>query len=197
MKLILANIITAILHPLILALVAVFLLVFKETGNIQKAFTWTFVAGFFVAIIVAFVLYGIKKKFFTNIDVSVRRQRVILYPFSVIVMIIFSVMILVANGPKALLFGIIFFIISLIILDLINTKIKASIHVAGTASLAVGVVAVFGYVAYPVLLLPFFVAWARIIEKRHTLQETAVGYLVGTFLTLGSLLIVQYLMKVY
>lgn len=196
MKHLLANIVTGILHPLILALIAVYLLVFEETKNQMVALRWTGISIIFIGIIAVFVLYGIKKKFFTNIDISVRRQRVILYPFAAAIMVIFSLVIIATHGPKALLFGIILFIISLVILDLINKKIKASIHVASTAALAVGVVAAFGSIAYPVLLLPFFVAWARVVEKKHTPKETVAGYIAGTSLAVVSLIVVQYLMKV-
>lgn len=192
----LANLITLILHPLILALLAVFLIVLRETGNVDTAFLWTCISVFFAAVISAFVLFGIKKGFFTNIDVSVRKQRVILYPFAAAVMLIFVFVLLFFNGPKFLLVGLVAFIISLGILDVINRKIKASIHVATVSALAVGIVEMFGLVAIPVLFAIPLVAWARVLEKKHTPKETIAGFLSGSILAIVGIFVVQYLLRV-
>lgn len=192
----LANLITLVLHPLILALIAVLLIVYRETGNVQTAYIWTLISAFFAGVISVFVLFGIKKGFFTNIDVSVRKQRVILYPFAAAVMVMFVLVLLFLDGPKFLLVGLIAFIASLGILDFINRKIKASIHVATVAALAVGVVEMFGVKAIPVLFTIPLVAWARVLEKKHTPKETIVGFLSGSILALVGIFVVQYLLKV-
>ncbi len=192
----LANLITFVLHPIILSLLAVFLIVYRETGDMNTAYYWTFISVFFAVVISLFVLVGIKKGFFTNIDVSVRKQRVILYPFAAAVMLLFVLVLLFFNGPKFLLVGLIAFIASLGILDVINRKIKASIHVATVAALSVGIIEMFGLKASPVLFAVPFVAWARVLEKKHTVKETIAGFLSGSILAIIGIIVVQYLLRV-
>ena len=189
----LASLITTILHPLVLALTAVYLIVFQETGDSRTAFLWTCISIIFAGIIAGFVLFGIKKGFFTNIDVSVRKQRIILYPFAAVVMAFFSFLIYSLKGPVSLFVGIIFFILALLVLDVINKKIKASIHVATVTALAVGLIEMFGVLFMPCLITIPLVAWARVLEKRHTVKETIAGGIAGSTLSIIGIFVVEYI----
>jgi len=186
-----ANVLTWILHPIVLTVPAVYLLTYYSTGNTNTAMYWTLISFLFSGIVSGFVLVGVKLKFFNNIDVSNRKQRVILYPFAVAVVLLFAMLIYFQNGPSNLTLGAILFVIALVILDLINRTIKASIHVASVCAFFTGVIYLFGGYSFLLVLLIPLVAWARVVEKKHTPKETIVGAICGVGLTVAAITIVQ------
>lgn len=192
-----AKIVASILHPATLILPTVFLIVYKSIGQYQAAFTWTFISFIFTGIVAAFVLYGVKKGFFSDVDVSIKKQRIILYPFVVVITLLFIGVIYIFNGPPLLIVAGILFVAALIILDLVNIRIKASIHVASISAMATGVYFLYGGVTSAVFLLIPLVAWARIVEKRHTLPETIVGGVCGIGLTVIAIIVVQFIVNGY
>lgn len=196
MKLAFAKLLSTILHPLILPVIAVFLVTQKEVGNVTLALYWSFLVVLFALVTAGFLLYGIKKGFISNFDVSVRKQRVIIYPFVTTMAMIFIGILYFLKGPQILQFGSIALVISLIILDFVNTKIKASIHVASVASLALSLSVIYGTWFYLFLLIVPLIAWSRVVMKRHTPRETVVGAICGFVLTLITIFIVQ-LVKSY
>lgn len=187
-----ANTLTWILHPIILSIPAVYLISYYSTGSVESSTYWTLVSLVFAGIVSAFVLIGVMKGFFNNIDVSNRKQRVILYPFSIAVVLLFALYVYLQNGPGHLMMGAILFVVALIILDIINRKIKASVHVASVAALITGIIYLYGGFTYLFLILIPLVAWARIVKKRHTPKETIVGGLCGILLTVAAVNIVQF-----
>lgn len=188
-----AKILTFIIHPATLAVPAVFLIVFKEVGNFNTAIFWTAAAMFFTGIVGVFVVYGVRKGFFSDVDVSVRRQRVILYPFVIGIILLLILCVSFLGGPPVLIYAGLFLILSLIVFDIINVRIKASVHVASVTSLSIVLVQLYGGWAYLTLLFIPIVAWARIVQKRHTLKETIVGAISGSVLTIAALIVIQYI----
>lgn len=180
-----------ILHPVLLVLIGVFTIVQATTGLVEEAFYWTILSTFFATIIGAFVFIGVKKGFFNNFDVSNRRQRVILYPFAILVVVFFAMFVYFSNGPLILVISSIILIVSLAILDAVNQRVKASIHVASVASLATGFVLLHGINYIIILILIPLSAYARIASKRHTLREVIIGAFLGVVLTIGGVFVVK------
>lgn len=188
-----ANIVNIVLNPIVLTLPGVFLIVYQSTKDLNKAFLWTLLSVIFSGLVSLFVLYGVRRGFFNNLDVSNRKQRIILYPFIILVVMLFIGFVYLMHGPSSLIKASALIIVALLILDLINTKIKVSGHVAVVSSLVFGLVYSYGSVAFISILLIPFIAWARIIEKRHTLKETVVGAFCGMTLSLAAVYIVKFL----
>ena len=191
----LANLIAAVLHPIVLVIPGVYLVSYNATGNTAEALYWTLLSILFSSVIACFVAYGVKKGFFNNLDVSNRKQRLILYPFAIAVVGAFAIFVYTQNGPFALVYASITFVLALLILDFINRRIKASIHTAAVASIVTGVIFIYGGISAMLLLLIPLIAWARITQKRHTLQETIVGGVAGIALTAIPIYIVQFIVK--
>jgi len=188
-----ARFITFILHPMVLVSPAVFLIVIASGGGYYEAFLWTIVTLLFTLFVAGYILLGVKKGFFSNFDVSKRKQRIYLFPFVIATALIFLAVLFNFNGPKALLMAILYFVIALAILTVVNLRVKASIHVASLTAALVSASYLFGVLFYPFLIFIPVMAWARIIEKRHTLKETIVGFIMGTLLAIMGIIIVQYL----
>lgn len=185
------KIINVVLHPVIITIPGVFLIVYKNTGDSSLALWWTFISLIFSGIVALFVLFGVKKGFFNNLDVSNRKQRIILYPFIIATVLLFSCFVYFIHGPRVLIEASILIIVALILLDIINTKIKASGHVGVVSALVTGLIYAYGTVAFLSIVFIPLIAWARIVEKRHTLKETIVGAISGITLSILAISVVQ------
>lgn len=190
----LAKIAGIIFHPVLLSLVGVFLIVYTSANDLQKAFYWTGLSSIFALIIGAFVMLGVNQGFFNNLDVSNRKQRVILYPFAILVVILFGFFVFLSKGPFSLIAASAIFIAALIVLDLINHKVKASVHVASATAFCTGIVYLYGMMFLPVFILVLIVGIARIVEKRHTVKEVIAGGLSGLGLTILGIYVVQFIL---
>lgn len=184
MKLFAARAVSFILHPLFLSLLATYLVCYHNTQNVYTSIGWMMGMGVVVLGILLFEFYGIKRGFFSDFDVSKRRQRTPLFIFVFLAVFAYMVSILVFKGPNELLVGGIYIIIGIIIFSLVNKKIKVSIHVAGISSFFVSMGLLYGGVFYLGLLCIPLVAWSRVVLHRHTVSEVTLGATLGMFLTL-------------
>lgn len=185
------KIINVVLHPVVITIPGIFLIVYKSTGDSNLALWWTFISLIFSGIIALFVLYGVKKGFFNNLDVSNRKQRIILYPAIIATILLFISFVYITQGPKILIETSVLIIAALVILDIVNTKIKVSGHVGVVSAFVTGLIYAYGVPAIFSLVLIPLISWARIVEKRHTLKETIVGAISGVVLSLVAIIVVQ------
>ncbi len=117
-------------------------------------------------------------------DVSKRTQRPLLFLVSGILAAIYLGGLFIFNGPKVLIVITIGVIIGIGLASAINTKLKASMHVATISALIFALAIIYnGWYLLTLVLIPL-VAWARLRIKRHTLPETVVGGLLGVLLSL-------------
>ncbi len=181
----LARLISTLFNPAVLFLVIPFLLLLNNGYSLQNTFVWIgYTIGFMISMIV-FVYLMVKRKVFTDMDISRREQRPLMFVVSAALIVLYVGGLLLFDGPR-LLFAIAFGIMLGVLLgSLVNTKIKASIHVASAVSLIGAVAFSFGGYYLLLLLLIPLVAWSRIVIKRHTLYETLAGGLLGILLLLS------------
>ncbi len=188
-----ARTISFLLHPSFVGIIATFLISYKNTSDILQSLEWSVVATLFASAIFGFEYYGVKKGYFSNFDVSRRKQRAPLFIFVITMLILFIFMLLVLKGPFQLIIGATCLAASLVVFAFVNLRIKASIHVAGMASFLLSMGIIFGGYVYLALLLVPLIAWARVRIHRHTIPEVIIGGTLGIFLTLVSYLVIQYL----
>ncbi|MGE5041900.1 MAG: hypothetical protein ACM3IJ_03270 [Candidatus Levyibacteriota bacterium] len=188
-----ARFISFLFHPFFIAIIATFLIVFKNTSNLVTSLEWSLVAGLFSLIVFIFEYYGVKKGYFSNFDVSRRRQRAPLFTFVIVTMLAFILMLFVLHGPMQLIIGAACLTVSILILSVVNMWVKASVHVAGISAFLLSMGIIYGgYVYLAIFLIPL-VAWSRVKIHRHTIPEVITGGCLGIFLTMLSYLVVQYL----
>jgi hypothetical protein len=141
------------------------------------------------------VLYGVKRGFYTNFDISKREQRGSIFAFAAVLTSLYMGAIILFGGPRVLLYSLFGLLIGVFAASIINTKIKASIHMAVYSAFAL--VVGFFYAGPYILLIALapLVAWSRIILKRHKLLETIVGTLLGIFIVIVLYLVVKYILN--
>src|ERR1700691_685687 len=131
----LAQIISFLFNPVMLLVFVPLLLVYKTTGDIILAFAWTVYTMIFLIAMTFFVIYGVHKKFFTDMDVSKRTQRPLLFTVGILMTVIYLWGLYFLNGPKILVVVTLGFIVGVLILALINTRLKVSFHVTTVSAL--------------------------------------------------------------
>jgi len=195
MKLSLAKIISYIFNPLILACVAPFYLVYKTTYDSGMALYWTFYTMVFMAMIFGFIVLGVKKEFFTDLDISRREQRKKVYIVALICCSVYFISLFYLAAPVILRFVTAAALCLIVILNFMNKYIKTSIHMTVVTALFSNMAFNFGKFYYLLLLVIPVVAWARLKTKRHTKPELAVGSAVGLFISMLIFFVEKYLIK--
>lgn len=193
----LANLISVLSNPLVISIPLSYSLVLKSTGEIIYSLQWTLISLFFASLVGLFVFYGMKKGFFSDLDVSNREERTRLFVFVAIISVIFFFLVYITNGPRVLLLGVGSLLLGIILAHLINHKIKASIHLAVFSSFSIIMGILYGGIFWVLLLVVPFVAWSRVKLKRHEPLETIVGGLVGIIIVLMLYFIVKYAIGFY
>ena len=187
----LAQVISFLFNPVMMLVFVPLFLVYKTTGDVILAFAWTVYTMIFLIAISFFVIYGVHKKIFTDLDVSVRKQRPLLFIVGLVMALVYLWGLSFLDAPKILTFLTVGFIIGVVIMALINTRLKVSFHVSTASALLFAMAIVYqGYYYLTLLLIPA-IAWARLRIKRHTLPETIVGAILGILLSLGMYLAVH------
>jgi membrane-associated phospholipid phosphatase len=188
----LAQIISFLFNPVLMLVFVPLLLVDKTTGDVIQALAWTGYTMIFLIAISFFVIYGVHKKIFTDLDVSKRGQRPLLFIVGICMTLFYLCGLTFLNAPKILIFVTIGFIAGVLLLSLINTRLKVSFHVTTVSALLFALAIIYQGFYYLVLLLIPLVAWARLKIKRHTLPETVVGAVFGVLLSLGMYLVIHH-----
>lgn len=192
----LANLITLIFNPVVFSLLGIFLITYRENDNLQEAILWTAIAAVFVLALTVFMLVGIKRKIFKDIDASNKNSRIYFFLFSAVSAAIYFFIIFLFNGPIRLLYATLFSLPAILFMELINTRIKASIHMASVTFLLIGLGYFFNPLFFALLAVVPIVAWARIKKKRHTKEETIAGITVGTLLAIAGIIVVELIIYV-
>lgn len=180
-----AQIISAILHPFVLFDLGILFFVGEYFNwEIEKLAIWVGLLVIVNCILIGFIRWGMKARHFSNFDVSKRKQRFLLYQVVIFISIIFYIFGRFLGVSEGILKFCTLFLVFVISLEIINIKVKASVHIASLT--IVSIAAAFYYrefLMYLPLLIPFL-AWSRVYTKRHTIREVLVGFLVGLLILL-------------
>ncbi len=176
MKLI-AQAISLVFHPFIVAAVTIVLALDAFWGDWVKAFSYGLIG--ILALIFPGVLYTLKK-FLKNpalANFSIRNNRFDAYELPLGVGILFLAGLLIFQAPKILSACLAAGLLTLALLAILNTKTKVSLHLAamGGAAAILFFISPLGGIIAALFALP--VAWARLYLKEHTLVQTILGWL--------------------
>lgn len=195
MKLSLAKIISFVFHPMTAVLFAPLLLIYRTTHDLRAASYWTMYTLIFIMFLGLFMIIAVRKKIFSDLDVSRREQRSLLYQIGSVMSVVYLVSLFFLRAPSILYFSTAGIIFGVIVFSLINRRIKASIHVATMTALILPVAISYGQYYLLLLFLIPLIIWARLKTKRHTFSEILVGGSVGGFLSLSFYYIAKFFLN--
>ena len=193
MKKLIAKIISFVLNPLLLFVPVPYILVLRNTHSLGKAFFWEIFSLVFMLALFAFILFGIIKGFFSDFDISKRKQRPLLFSFSIFLAAAYIVLLYFLHAPPILFIAVFTIILGITAIEIVNRFTKASIHVGTVAAFATSLSLVYGGLFYLTFLLIPLVAWARIITHNHTKKQTIIGAAIGILITVSVYVIFKYI----
>ena len=192
-----ARIISFISNPVLLSIPFSYALVFKSREDFLYALAWTFVSVLFASLMGVFVVLAVRQGIFSDFDISKRQERTPVFIFTGLLSVLYFLIVFLLNGPKVLLIALGALLFGVIIADIINRKIKASIHLAVFSSFSVIMGILYGGMFWVLLLIAPLVAWSRVKLKKHEPLETIVGGLVGIIIVLMLYVVVKYVLGFY
>lgn len=154
--------------------------IYMTTGDLPAALGWTALCvAFVIAPATLYIRRKLRRKEYTDADVSVREHRFGIYAFAGVCELLCLATLLVFGAPRILIACFFAAIITLIAGTILNTQTKVSAHMAGIG----GCTAVFFYLS-PILGLLLLVAsvavaWSRLYLKQHILSQIVIGWIVA------------------
>jgi len=180
-----AEIISFVLNPVVILIPLPGYLIYETTGVISQIILWSLISFIFIFLFFIFIATGVRLKYFSDFDISKRKQRPTLYFFAIFLVCLFIISLFYLQAPKIIFIATFALTAGLIIFQVVNFFIKASAHVATITVFVTSMIVIhkeplylLGYV--PVLL----VSWSRIKLKKHTPLEAAVGGILGVILSI-------------
>ncbi|HET9947194.1 MAG TPA: hypothetical protein VFQ63_03980 [Patescibacteria group bacterium] len=180
-----AQVISFIFHPIFFTLFIPLLIVHRKTGDWMYSFKWTAFSGVFLLVALLFFYIVRPKDFFSDFDISKKEQRHLFYSISLLLAVMYFIAALIFKGilfPLSIVsLGI---ILGLVVFDIVNYYIKASIHLAVVTAYVVTMAIVYGLVPFFAMIgMVALVGWSRIYLKKHTQAEAVAGMLLGAAVT--------------
>ncbi len=191
-----AEFISVILNPLVLLVPLPFFLVYETGGSLASSILWTIITFLFIFLFFVFILFGIWRGFFSDLDVSRRKQRPLLFLVAILLTLVYISILFIFHAPVILYIAAVSVMAGLGAVDMVNSVIKASVHLATLSAVSTFLVIVEGWpFLFAYLLIPVL-AWSRIKTKNHTPKETALGTSLGILFTLTVYVIFKYIIHV-
>jgi membrane-associated phospholipid phosphatase len=173
-------------HPLLTIPLFVIITMFI-TEDIGKALSVIFlIVGCIFVPLIAWLYIKSKNGTTTNFDVSDRKQRKSLFVFILPVLMFVCFILYFTGQNKMLCMSVFFGLVITFISQLVNLRIKSSLHVSMTIYLAFLIIPMNYELGIAVLLLSGLIGWSRIVLGRHTLKEVLWGGGIG--LTVGLIM---------
>jgi len=181
---ILARAISFLSHPFLILLYSPYFLMEKFGANDISSLKWMLVSYFFLGLVMVFVIACVEFGIFSDFDITRRKQRPLFFLFLGLITLIYLMLLFIFNGPRVLLIVIGAAILGIIAIDIINSRIKASVHVATLSAFILSIGLIY---KGPYLLLIFLIpimGWSRVKTKKHTPLEATIGGVLGGTLTI-------------
>lgn len=185
--------ISAIVHPIAFPLLTLGLAAyFTTSGSLLKSIQYVVLALLLTSLPISIVVaIQVLRRKWTDLDVSVRRQRYALYPIGIACMLALTGTLNYLGAPSVVVRSALAFGLANIADGLINFVYKVSAHATGAAACAVilwaTVPAPLWELSFAATLAALLVGWSRVVLKRHTTGQVLLGWAVGALSVLFSL----------
>lgn len=174
-----ATFVSTLGHPFLTLPVFIIFLLFS-TEPVAKAglLTLLIIGGIFIPVGLR-TLLGVRKGKYTNLDVSDQAQRQQWFIVITLLLLIVTAIVWITDQNRTLRLGMICAFSLLLVSQLVNTRVKASMHLAFHTFLGLLILHMNAVAGAIFLLFAPLLAWSRLYLKRHVLEEVLVGVVLG------------------
>lgn len=175
----LAHWISMIIHPVAFPLLTLGVITEHASNSLSLAFKLALTALALTSLpVAALVVWQVARGKWTDLDVSVRRQRYILYPIGLLCTIAMVVAFLWLQAPPLTLGAALALALASAVDGVINFAYKVSAHATGAAACAALLWFVPGW-GIPATIAALLVGWSRVALGRHTRGQVLLGWAIG------------------
>lgn len=185
-----AKIISIIGHPLLLGSIYVIAVSFHKLSLEQASLVSLSIICIVTLPITIHNWHKTKKGTYTNFDVSDQGQRKGFYPVVVLLMLILIGTFYLMKLPPSVQLNTLIFSALILVIAMVNFKIKASMHAAIAFYITMGLWDISIFLGIPAILLAFATSWSRLEMKRHSLIEITIGSSLGLIFGLMGLMLI-------
>lgn len=177
---IVATAISAVIHPMALPLLTLVVVTYVATHSLQRSLIVAGVALLLASAPVgALAIYQVARGHWTDLDVSVREQRYLLYPVGLICAALTIAAFALMGAPAAAIASALTMALVSGVDGLINFAYKVSAHATAASTCAALLwIHAPGWGA-PVAVAAALVGWSRVELGRHTTGQVILGWAVG------------------
>lgn len=174
-----AKYISIIGHPFLTIPVFLLIILFaREDVTNPGTLATMIIGGIFIPISVI-TYFGVKRGKYTNLDVSDQAQRQRWFMLSTVLVGAVTAMLWITQQDKLVCLAMTVSLFLMITSQVVNTVLKASMHVAYHAYLSFVIYFFNHWIGILFLLFLTVLAWSRLHLKRHTKPEVLFGLLLG------------------
>lgn len=175
-----AEVISNISNPGLLAILIIFMAVYRSEMPHNIAIAWYIAILIFNCVIPGIIyLYFTKKGYVFDDTLShenVHKERILLFgSFLLVAVLELVIMVVTHEHYQPLLATIVGGIVSIVFASVVSYFWKISMHSAMITYFTMMLVFIFGYQYWPVFLLIPLVWWARLVLHRHTIWQLLGG----------------------
>lgn len=160
-------------------------LLFSTENTLKAALLSVLIIGGIFVPVGLKTIRGVRKGTYTNLDVSDQAQRQKWFIVTTLLLLVVTVIIWVTEQNRTLRLGMICAFSLLLISQLVNTRVKASMHLAFHTFLSLLVLHIHAFAGILFLLFAPLLAWSRLHLRRHVLEEVLVGMVLGALFGLA------------
>ncbi len=180
--------VSAIVHPVMFPLFTLGVVTYTATRSLSETARWVAIAVVLTTLPISLlVIVQVLRQRWTDLDVSVRRQRYALYPFGIACMVALALVFALFGAPEIAVRAATAVALANAADGLINFAYKVSAHATGAAVCAAVLWAGAPAWGLPATAAALAVGWSRVELRRHTPPQVALGWAVGVASTVIAL----------
>jgi membrane-associated phospholipid phosphatase len=173
--------ISIIIHPIVYPLVTLAIIIDVAThGDLALSLRFLLLAIALTSLPVTLLVgYQVARGHWTDLDVSVRKQRYLLYPFGLAGLILLALAFKWLDAPAVAVKAAVASVVANLADGVINFWYKVSAHTTTAAACATLLTLLVPTLAIPSIVAAIAVAWSRVELGRHTIGQALLGLFVG------------------
>jgi len=189
----LAEYVSAVMNAPLITMLTFIPLVYRfGYGSTFQLLAITSFFGCFLPLIT--VVYMLKRGIISDFYANDRDERLLPFMATIFSYTVGTVALMAVGAPEQIIALMACYIVNGVVLLLITTKWKISIHASGIASPVTALVYLLGTRLLPLFILFLPIAWARVELKAHDKKQVTAGAIISSVLTwLQMAIYVQYL----
>jgi hypothetical protein len=184
--------ISRVLHPMVLMPLFIGYVVFSLLPSGQAMLTTASILGIGIVPLALWNIYRTQTGRYSNFDVSIREQRFSMYGVIFLLAAFLMVYLWLSGQPMVLLIGC-GLVVGLIFTSFVfNFWLKTSLHTSILTYICIGLWPMDTQLSLMMAVGVPMVAWARVVQARHSLSEVGIGFINGAIFGTMLLLLTGY-----